>query len=332
MSRFFDSAPILSWATWFHRKMFSNEIIPPKVFPPLESIQLESPTGIPFSVCTKENATEYSTFLETYFCPAHQSTKLKIPAEYFSTEFETGALVGIEVRSKTNELAGIIFSRAMGYIEQEYTRLITWFCIHPELRKSGLADYLLFGIVKISKPASILWFRNDGMPKSIAPPVWTQEQITRDLKKIQSSRLLRGSYEQFQEKAIRYWKKKNPTGIWIDSTHTIPRLEWYSLSTKLLGKEYTYAILIANLFEYRGEHSTCEVVFWFPVNEEAPKSLEHFILEELISLLPYDRVEAPAFMPHIDSLWQISTPTSWYVYGYDVGTPVVRPILSMAVV
>ena len=332
MSRFFDSAPILSWTTWLHRKMISKETIQPKCIPSTQTISLDSPTGIPYSICTKANAEEYSTFLEEYFCPQKETVKLKIPAQHFRNEFDTNVLLGIEVRSATQKLVGVIFSRLMGYIENEQTRLITWFCICPELRKSGLADYLLFGIVNESKPASILWFRNDGMPKSITPPVWTQDQITREIQARESSRLVRGSYEQYYDKIVKHWKKQNPTGICINSINTCPCLEWYSLTTKILGKEYTYAVLVANLFEFRETKSTCEIIVWFPVNEKAPDAVEQYILDELISLLPYNRVEAPAQMPHIKSLWQVSTPTSWYVYGYDVGTPVLRPVLSLAVV
>ena len=329
MPRFFDAAPILPWSTWLKRKMLSYETIAPKILYPSNTDVPLSPTGVPYKVCSSKQATEYSAFLELHYCPKKESVKLRIPSDHLQVEMEMATLIGVEVRTDTHELVGLVWSRLLGHIDSEPTRLITWFCVHPNWRKRGLADYLLYAIRQASSPTHIFWFRNDGLPKSLIPPVWTQKQIVRTIKGSRSLRLLRMSHEAIQEKCMEYWKRKNPTGICIDPKGVPPILEWYSIQTKLSGAEYSYAVLVANLFEYRQTESTCEIVDWFPLQKEAPKDIERFILDEIVSLLPYNRVEAPEAMPHIESLWNPSLPTSWFVYGYDVGTPVIRPILSL---
>jgi len=331
MPRFFDSAPILSWSTWLRRQVLSQPTDAPKVLPSSNTEEPMSPTGISYMKCTAETADQYSAFLEHYFCPPESMTTLRIPKEHFIHEFEMNMLLGVEVRTDENELVGLVFSRAMGSLNNEPARLITWFCVAPEWRRRGLADYLLFAIAKESLPAKILWFRNDGLPRSITPPVHVQHKIVRNSKGSRSLRLHRSSHEELAPLCLAYWKDKHPTGLVIDTKDVLPVLEWYSLKTKVMGNEYRYAMLVANLYEFKGTESACEILVWFPIGTPAPSTIERFVLDEIVSMLPYNRVEAPADMPHLESLWMQSTPASWYVYGYDVGTPVTRPILSLAV-
>ena len=331
MPRFFDSAPIVSWSTWLRRQVLSTGSEGPRVLEPSSTTPPLSPTGIQYEKCIIENAHEYSLFLEQYYCPPKEQAKLKVPIDYFKVEFETNQLLGIEVRTDTRELVGLVFSRRMGMLSKEEVRLITLFCIAPEWRRKGLADYLLFGIQEASSPCRIFWFRNDGLPRSITPPVWTEQRIVRTIKGTRTVRLKPVSHERMDPLFIDYWKHANPTGILIDPSDTLPILEWYSLQTKLMNHTYTYAVLVANVYEYRGTETTCEILYWMSIGDRASEFAERFILDEIVSMLPYNRIEAPANMPHLEAAWTSSLPTSWYVYGYDVGTPIVRPILSLTV-
>lgn len=329
MVRFFDAAPILSWSSWLRRKCLPFLSLPPSIIKPQHVDLPQSPTGISYRLCTIVNAAEYTAFLKANYCPPDQEARLKVPPEIIVAEIQANVLTGIEVRSQTNQLVGVVFSRLLGYIGSESTRLITWFCIAPEWRKKGLADYMLFAIYEASRPTNIFWFRNDGLARSIAPPVWTQNQITRTIVCKRNSYLQRQSHEKMQSKCIQYWKISHPTGICIDPTEVFSALEWYSLETTLCGISYSYAALVANLYEYYGTDLACEILYWFPLGQKATETIERYILEELVSRLPYNRVEAPATMPHLETYWKPSLSTSWYAYGYDVGIPVLRPILSL---
>ena len=256
---------------------------------------------------------------------------LRIPQEHIKHEIEEKVLFGVEVRTDMNELAGLVFCRRMGTLFQEQTGLITWFCVLPEWRKRGLADYLLFAIAHHCLPMRVFFFRNDGLPRSIAPPIWTESRITRTIPGTRSLHISRASHEELSQLCIEYWKQKNPTGLILDSKEILSNLEWYSHKTKVMGTEYRYAVLVANLFEFRGTETSCEILTWFPVGSEAPTTIERFIIDQIVTLLPYNRIEAPASMPRLEHLWSPCSQASWYIYGYDVGTPVTRPILSLAV-
>jgi hypothetical protein len=332
MARFFDTAPILSWSSWLRRKCLPFLSLPPTILKPQSTTLPSPPTGIPYALCTPSAAAEYSAFLEAHYCPPNHQARLKLPTEFLINQFQTGVLTGIEVRSSTNQLVGLVFSRRLGYINSEPTRLITWFCISPEWRKKGLADYMLFAIYEASRPTHIFWFRNDGLARSIVPPVWSQQQITRTLTRSDIRTLQQRPHEAFQSRCIEYWKRQNPTGIYIDPTEVFSSLEWYSMETTLCGNVYSYAILVSNLYEYYETDLACEIVYWFPLGQKASEEKERYILEELVSRLPYSRIEAPVSMPHLESLWKSTLSTSWYPYGYDVGIPVLRPILSLTAV
>jgi hypothetical protein len=328
MARFFDSAPILSWSSWLRRKCLPFLSVQPTIVKPQSSTLPPSPTGVPYARCISACAAEYSAFLEAHYCPSNQAARLKLSTEFLVGQFQAGVLTGIEVRTSSKELVGLVFSRLLGHIESEPTRLITWFCIAPQWRKRGLADYMLFAIYEASRPTNIFWFRNDGLAKSIIPPVWTRQQITRKLPHTRKQ-LQQQPHDQFQTKCITYWKQQNPTGICIDPTEILPATEWYSLESTFCGTKYSYAILVSNLYEYYGTDLTCEVLYWLPLGQKAPEDIERYILEEIVSRLPYTRVEAPRNMPHLDTYWKPTLPTSWYAYGYDVGIPILRPILSL---
>jgi hypothetical protein len=331
MPRFFDAAPIVPWSTWLRRQVLSSANDVSKVLPSSYTEIPMSPTGVPYESILSAHIPEYCAFLNSYFYPKEANMVLQIPEDHIRNEMQAEVLLGVEVRTDTYELVGIVFCRRMGKLNTEQAGLITWFCVHPDWRKRGLADYLLFAIVNKCLPMRVLIFRNDGLPRSIAPPIWTEGRITRTLPGTRSLHISRVSHEELAPKCIEYWKKKNPTGLILDSSEILSTLEWYSHKTKVMGTEYRYAVLVANLYEFRGTETSCEILSWFPVGPEAPDTIERFILDQIVTLLPYNRIEAPASMPRLEHLWSPCSQASWYIYGYDVGTPVTRPILSLAV-
>lgn len=327
---FFQSAPIVSWATILSRKLNPFSKSRAKVLPQHTFTTTVSPTGQEATMWKDSKASEYSDFLThsftSYYTSPYCNYKLSIPPEKIEFELESGQLIGIEVRDASGSLVGVVASRQMGKLNKSACSLITWLCVVPSWRKKGVADYLLFQIAKSTLPIQVHWFRNDGWLKSIAPPVWTQDMVLRESNHIQNPhiKIVRESNESIEPLFISIWKGQNPTGIVIGNSSLITSMEFYTIQVK----DSSFGALVHPTYETLKNKNCCEIIAWISYRD--PKYVA-VCFEALVDALPYDWVEAPEAIPRLNTSWIASQPTSWCLYGYDIGTPAMRPILPLIV-
>jgi len=301
--RFFDNPPALSWTSWLKRHIWSEEMKLISNSPNKPNTQLK------LSKTESVNAQEYSDFLKKFFTQTPQGT-LILPPQLLIT------LKGAEIRDpKTNTLIGIVFSTYMGTLLNTQVGLIPWLCVHPEWRKKGIADLLLHAIDFYAE-RPIHFFRNDGWLKSPLPPLWNEHRIQR-------KRNINRPHVQLQwiplANAIDHiksaWITKNPTGLFLYEPNRLTQVEIWSYHSTLL--------ILQPTFEYINNKSIVEILFW--VGPEIYETTLH--IEAMIDSLPYDIIEAPQSLPHLDG-WTYAGQSTWSVYGLDPGIPT-RPVLSL---
>lgn len=313
---FFKEPPAISWTTWLKRRIWSQKkemvILPPKINP----IQ-SSPTGLKPTRANPNSANEYSNFLLKYYS---SNTVLDIYPIVFENALKN-ELTGVEIRDKKDQLVGLVFCAYMGLINNQKAGLITWLCVRPDWRKKGITDSLLHAIQNISSPIKIHFFRNDGWMKSPLPPLWTDAKIVRGRVMKYTTSVKKVSLQSKKDIIIDSWKKQNPEGILLDDPTIKSTLieVWEYLPMKTL-------LIIQPSFEMEQDTKKhwCEVLHWVCEN-----TYSHILsLEAIIDALPYNYIEAPSRMPHLDG-WKTVGQTSWCVHGLDPGSPVLRPVLSL---
>jgi hypothetical protein len=310
IAHFFTDAPAISWQEWLKRKIFGGPnhmtILPPMKQPAPEAIKM-----------LPARASDYSKFLKQHFYDG--DIRLDIPPNLFEN-YLNNLWIGAEVRIK-GEIIGLVVSQLLGTFQGQQTRLITWLCVRPDWRKKGITNKLLRSVYVFSEPTTIFWWRNDGWIKSPLPPVYTQTKITRQR---QGSRVS-SSYsrqrmvqqipvERVKSEVIRDWTLTHPCGIVLDGQDGLAEAYQYTLAK--------CSIIVIPTFETTNG-SWCEVLAWSCSDYNATQ-----YIEEIISCLPYDWIEAPSDMPHMDG-WTTAGVTSWSVIGLDIGTANQVPILSL---
>lgn len=303
--RFFDTPPALSWTSWLKRHIWPEEM---KLIP---SVAQLAKTNLKLSKTDPEKAKEYSEFLKRFFVNQTKQGTLNLPPQLLKT------LKGAEIRDpKTNTLIGVVFSAYMGTLLNTQVGLVPWLCVHPEWRKKGIADILLYGIVFYAE-RPIHFFRNDGWLKSPLPPLWNEHRIQRkrntNRPQIQLQLIpLANAIDQIKSA----WIKENPTGLFLYEPNKQSLVEVWSYQSTLL--------VIQPTFEYTNNKSIAEILFW--VSSAQPYEMTLHI-EAMIDSLPYDILEAPQNLPHMDG-WNYAGQSTWSVYGLDPGIPT-RPVLSL---
>lgn len=334
---FFQEAPALSWFQWLGRRIYAPEKIQPTEIQP----RTEFP-GPPLRVhgllpnpAKPESAQEYSLFLQTLFYPQSSGIQLRIPPTYLEYCLRSKTIIGVEVRDTRKTLIGCVFDIYAGDFQQTPTGLVTWLCVVPQWRSKGVASAMLFSLYKYSEPRRIHWWRNDGWMRSPIPPVWNEPRIVR---KKQFKRtilhgqrqvlLKRAPLQKWQQTGIQQWKAENPDGIVLSGSSAGSCMEvWECQLTPTL----TAALYIQPTFEVKQttQELYCECITWvWHPNPPAQYEQAHF-LESMIDQLPYEYIEAPATMPHLEGAWQPSVQTCWSAIGLDTGTPVLRTILPL---
>ena len=314
---FFKDPPAISWLTWIQRRIWSINKEPALInytLSPNNILQngLKKPTK-----CLPSSAPEYSKFLVKYY-----STEilLYIPQEMLQYYLNHN-LIGVEVRTDDNALVGLVFSWYTGLYNDINTRLITWLCIHPSWRKKGVTDSLLYTMQKVCLPHTVHFFRNDGWLKSPLPPLWTDIKIARKRLEKYITTVERVSLDSKRKIISDFWKKKNPNGILLDDVLNInPLIEvWEYKPTNMI-------LILQPTFENEpySNKRWCEIMFWVCGNTYDCA----MAVEIIIDALPYDLIEAPSTIPHLDG-WNTVGQSSWSVYGLDQGSPVMRPVLSL---
>ena len=307
---FFTDAPAVSWQEWFKRKLFGgpNRMV---IFPPMKQPLPEAIQMVP------ERGKEYSKFLKQHFY--EEKIRLDIPPNLFE-KYLNNLWIGAEVRN-SGEIIGLVVSQLLGTFQGQQTRLITWLCVRPDWRKKGITNKLLRSVYIFSKPTTIFWWRNDGWIKSPLPPVYTQTKITRQRQgsRVSSSYsrqrvVQRIPVEKVKSEVIRDWNLTHPGGLIFDGQGGLAEAYQYTLAK--------CSLIVIPTFETTNG-SWCEVLGWSCSDYNATQ-----YIEEIISQLPYDWIEAPSDMPHLDG-WTLAGLTSWSVIGLDVGTANQVPILSL---
>jgi hypothetical protein len=314
--KFFDNSQSLSWSSWLKRRIWpsSNKPIPFSIVP--TPIKISS-LGLLASPATKNNAKEYTNFLTKYFS---KNVQTYIDHRLFEA-YLTNGLIGAELRDKKGDLIGTVFSWYCGILENTQVGLITWLCVRPDMRKKGLANYLLYTIQTLTYPRTIHFFRNDGWLKSPLPPLWTDIRMYRKRVHRMTTAIHKVSLESCRSKIYDSWKKTNPTGFILDdqtSTNSLIEVWEYKKSGVFLLIQPTFET------EMLTNYTWCEVLYWICDTSYTAS----MCIEAIIDALPYDYIEASTKLPHIYD-WSIGGQSSWCVHGLDPGNPVVRPVLSL---
>jgi hypothetical protein len=218
------------------------------------------------------------------------------------------------MRDVKHALVGVLFYLYAGLYEKEKMGIISWHCVQPAWRKIGISNCMLRSIYIFTQPQSIYWFRNDGLLKTIVPPVFTEEYIYRkqrtkhvihrnqiDYRK----HIQRVHYEKWCVQLKEHWMKNHPEGLILDDTmfkHRFTEVWEYRI-----GKDAYQILVVQPTFEKQrhsqNEHR-CEVLTWLcygPIKSEYENA--HYI-ETILDVLPYTWFEAPSIMPHLEIDWK----------------------------
>ena len=339
-NHFFIDAPVMQWHHWIQRRLLGGEPQDPSFLPSkLSTTELPvSPTGVPPKRAVPECAKEYSTFLATHFYPHSSPIQLSIPVCIFESGIKYGHVQGVEIRTSTSELVGVIFCLYAGlYSKEESIGLITWHCVHPTWRKKGIPNCLLRSIHVFTQPRKVYMFRNDGWLRSPLPPIWTDQRIQRKKSKQRVNKIpysiQRVPYGIWQHKIKEDWKTQNPTGfIFDDSKFKYRSMEIWEMN---LGKDVYCIVALQPTFECQrssNDEQWCEIVSWLFVGTQKTPYEQAMYIEYVLDTTPYTWFDAPSKMPHIETRWTAGGSSSWMSFGIDPGTPVLRPILSLCFV
>jgi hypothetical protein len=265
----------------------------------------------------KTNANDYSNFLLKYFT---DNVQTYVVPEFFENYLEKG-LIGAELRDKSEELIGIVFSMYVGLINNKPVGLITWLCVRPDMRKKGVADCLLHSIQTFSYPRTIHLFRNDGWLKSPIPPLWTDMRIYRKRVRRMTTAVHKVPLEKKRDIIYESWKKDYPDGLILDDPNyknSLVEVWEYKSNGTLLILQPTFE---NELFTNR---KWCEIIYWVSTNTYSAT----LSIEAIIDALPYDYIEAPSALPNLGN-WSLGGQSSWSIHGMDPGSPVMRPVLPL---
>jgi len=333
---FFPTAPVLGWAQWIYRTLFSVQQIEPSIYPvSIETAQQpQASTGTKPTKLQAKYATQYSKFLATYYTNPSSPIQLLVPSCIFSSGLTTGALQGIELRTKDGTLIGMVVSFYTGFYTTYPTGLITWLCVHPSWRNQGVSNCLLRAVYAVFAPTQIYLFRNDGFLKSYNPPVYIQARMQRKKPYValhtSTNNIHRVPYTKWSTYIQITWKQANPNGFLLEDTSFQHRLlETWELQ---ISSTSWCVVLLQPTFECQRTTPTeqwCEILTWLFVGSNQTTYEQSYTMERLLDATPYMWFDAPSSLPHIESNWTQAGYTYWSVLGLDPGTPVLRPILSL---
>jgi len=326
MESFFHVVPCVTWKDWMWSFLYT-EPRDPSILTLKKGPSLKSPTGTLPTLAkhTIEQARELSQFLGSFYYDQKSPYSLVIsPREILKIMEEEQARIFVLYNSK-KQLLACVFQFYVGIYQGQKMGLISWLCVHPEWRKKGIANLLFHYIEFHTTAPKINWFRNDTFFKSPLPPIYSSIMILRKIRKNPSAYVQRVEKKETQSKFIELWKRENPTGFILDDNKG-GQIQYWTFK----NREKALYALVQSTYEIKkqtGERG-CEILH---VVSEGIKELyeQTQIFEILIDALPYDYVECPAHMPHIESFWSKEGSSTWSVVGLNPGYPFTRPILPL---
>jgi GNAT superfamily N-acetyltransferase len=334
---FFSEAPVLRWAAWFWRRFWVNHITKPSLISlhEITAQKIKENSQVKLSKAQPANANAYSIFLRIYFTKPKASLILDVHPHIISEGLSSGILIGIEARVG-QQLVGFIVSSYGGKYLNTDVSIITWLCVHPDWRKKGITNMLLRSILKATSQRGIHIWRNDGWLKSPIPPTFSDTRIQRRRQSIRSTigfqnstHIQKGNLDRWRAILRQQWLKANPTGIFFDDLQNIPpQIEVW---TRAITRTTMIAVCIQPTFEMNAttRERWCEVIAWAVEGQPLEDYSLSIAIESILDKQPYEWIDAPQMMPHLELGWVVGGSTSWSLLGLDPGCPVMRPMCSL---
>jgi GNAT superfamily N-acetyltransferase len=334
---FFQEAPTFSWISWIWRSLFQGSAEPPRLLKErIQTIPYRPKNKIQIQKAVPEAALDYSTLLHKYFVLPQDPIELWIPPPILKAKLESKVWIGVEARDSNKRLVGCVFHHFTGEFLGEKTGLVTWLCIAPSFRKQGLASQLLFALYEACLPIRLHWWRNDGLLKSPAPPIFTSSYISR--KRHSQRTILQGQRSllvhrvplaKWRSEIEERWCQQNPQGIFLADSQGRTDLEIYEAR---FTPTCTAVLFIQPTYEFQRDtkEQWCEVVAWIYTGLPQQEYNQAQLYEAMLDQLPYGWFWAPQSMPHLENgSWKPAGQSVWSCIGLDPGSPVTRAILPL---
>lgn len=329
-AHFFTEAPTVSWFKWFKRKLLGSRepmTLLPSTLPTGPSAIQETATGLKPHRMTAGRAAVYSKFLHDYYYSKQGDLRLKVPEAVLRQHLQEGDWIGAEVRDCDGVLAGLVLCQYAGlYSTTARMGLITWLCIHPTWRSKGLVNALLRAVYSFAHPMNIFWWRNDGWLQSPCPPVLSQTRMIRRVPRTMRLPIHTCKLHELGHLIVQNWSQQNKNGLVLyDHVYKTGLVEAY-----IFYKDANALIVcIVPTFETRHGQTFCEVVGWCTLGTTVQEYETRQYFETILDAVPYDWVDAPTEMPHVEFSWTLQGMTSWCCMGLDVGTAAQVPLLPL---
>jgi hypothetical protein len=332
---FFSEAASISWISWLMRQLPGRTPIEPTLLvsdfdtkePP------RPPTGLTIRPINQQAVAQYTQFLKEYFYSKNEPYELVIPPGILYQGIQSGFILGVEARDTRGTLVGCVFDLFLGTYSGKDMGLTTWMCVHPMIRRTGLGTCLLFSICSETKHSrKAHWWRNDGWLKSSSPPIYTQTKIQRKKQLVRTNtvskslQISRSSMAHWKDHCIQQWRTENPTGLVLEGKEWLVEVFDCKVSNTV-----KLAVFCCPTFEREKatNKTRCEVIAWcWSTPPKTAYEQAHF-LESMIDQLPYDWIEAPTTIPHLDTGWTPIASVVWSAINFDSGIPVWRPLLPL---
>lgn len=260
---------------------------------------------VSFAPATLDSARELSAFLGQHYAA---EPALILPPRTLLELFQKGHRFAI-LRHK-----GSLIACCGQHVANQ--GLITWLCVHPQWRGQKLSHRLFWFLY--SHGPSVNWFRNDALLKSPLPPVWQESVLVRRITQKQLPVQKLPLSTDVQKQIAELWKRQNPTGLVLFSEYpTVNCIAWKTLY-----------LLHQPTFERHSTGLTRGEILAVLRTKDTDSYTEAQMCEQMVNTLPYDIVEAPSTMPHVEALWKREGIRTWSVTGFHPGVPFCRPVLA----
>lgn len=314
---FFQRVPAPTWKDWCLSYLPFQSERPPSLLSVCEAPPLRSPTGRSpsFAPATLESARELSSFLGQHYSA---DPALILPPRTLLDFLTHGHRFAI-LRDHRGALVACCGQQVSKTQQKE--GLITWLCVAPAWRGKKVS-HILFWFLYSHGP-TVNWFRNDALLKSPLPPVWQETVLARRPTQMRSPQIQQIPLTPTLQKHLAsIWMRTHPIGIVLYSD--TPILECFAYRSR----QTELYVLAQPTFERHTTGETRGEILATISTGFQDAYTESQICEQIVNMLPYEIVEAPSTMPHLDALWKKEGMRTWTVTGFHPGVPFRRPVLS----